>query len=154
MPGESQIIAEALKALSLEALATIADAIIAYWENKIDAQHVHRAILIAIPKKRDLSQPKNWRPICLNDIFQKIISTLITKNLPALYVIISRENGTSKEDIQTPIARYGLYQPTNGQIAKRFSQGQRLPRWQLLLMLHHPTKEEPQSEYLGTFRRP
>ena len=43
-PGESQIIAEALKALSPEAVATIADAIIAYWENKIDAQHVHEAL--------------------------------------------------------------------------------------------------------------
>jgi len=102
-PGESQIIAEALKALSPEALATIADAIIAYWENKIDAQQVHEAILIAIPKKGDLSQPKNWRPICLNDIFQKIISTLVTKNLTALYVDISKENGTNEEDIQTPI---------------------------------------------------
>jgi hypothetical protein len=77
---------------------------IAYWENKIDAQQVHEAILIAVPKKGDLSQPKNWRPICLNDIFQKIISsTLITKNLTALYVDISRENGTNKEDIQTPL---------------------------------------------------
>jgi hypothetical protein len=103
LPGESQIIAEALKALSPEALATIADAIIAYWENKIDAQQVHEAILIAIPKKGDLSQPKNWRPICLNDIFQKIISTLVTKNLTALYVDISRENGTNEEDIQTPL---------------------------------------------------
>jgi hypothetical protein len=57
MLGESQIIAEALKAFSPEALATIADAIIAYWENKIDAQQIHEAILIAIPKKGDLSQP-------------------------------------------------------------------------------------------------
>ncbi len=106
--GEPQIIAEALKALSPEALATIADTIIAYWENKIDAQQVHEAILIAIPliaipKKGDLSQPKNWRPICLNDIFQKIISTLVTKNLTALYVDISRENGTNEEDIQMPL---------------------------------------------------
>jgi hypothetical protein len=76
---------------------------IAYWENKIDAQQVHEAILIAIPKKGDLSQPKNWRPICLNDIFQKIISTLVTKNLTALYVDISRENGTNEEDIQMPL---------------------------------------------------
>ena len=60
-----------------------------------------RLYLNCYSQKGDLSQPKNWRPICLNDIFQKIISTLVTKNLTALYVIISRENGTSEEDIQT-----------------------------------------------------
>jgi hypothetical protein len=63
MPGESQIAAEALKALSPEALATIANAVIAYWEDKTDATQVQKAILIALPKKGDLSQPKNcWRP--------------------------------------------------------------------------------------------
>jgi hypothetical protein len=71
MPGESQITTEALKALSPEALATIANAVIAYWEDETDATQVHEAILVALPKKGDLSQPKSWRPICLNDIFQK-----------------------------------------------------------------------------------
>jgi hypothetical protein len=66
MPGESQITAEALKALSPEALATIANAVIAYWEDETDAMQVHKAILIALPKKEDLSQPKNWRPIALS----------------------------------------------------------------------------------------
>jgi hypothetical protein len=79
----------------------IANAVIAYsWEDKTDATQVHEAILVALPKKGDLSQPKNWRPICL---FQKIIRKLVTKKLTELYIKISKENGTDKEDIQLPI---------------------------------------------------
>jgi hypothetical protein len=79
----------------------IANAVIAYWEDETDAIQVYEAILIALPKKGDLSQPKNWRPICLNDTFhQKIISKLVTKKLTELYVNISKENGTHEEDIQ------------------------------------------------------
>jgi hypothetical protein len=53
MPGESQITAEALKALSPEALATIA-----YWEDETDATHVHEAILISYPKRETCHSSK------------------------------------------------------------------------------------------------
>jgi hypothetical protein len=34
----------------------IANAVIAYWEDKTDAMQVHKAILVALPKKGDLSE--------------------------------------------------------------------------------------------------
>jgi hypothetical protein len=56
------------------------------------------------PKRKTCHSPKTGDlSLCLNDIFQKIISKLVTKKLTELYINISKENGTDEEDIQLPI---------------------------------------------------
>jgi exonuclease III len=41
--------------------------------------------LILIPKKGDLSNPKNWRPICLLNVASKILSKVLVRRLQRLY---------------------------------------------------------------------
>ena len=72
--------AKVLKVLLEDAKDAIADAIIRFWCWEIDAEPLHEAVLIYLAKKGDLS-PNNWRLICLNDIFEKLIRKLVTKRL-------------------------------------------------------------------------
>ena len=78
---ESRFPDKAVKSISEDAKDAIADAIIRFWHGEIDMEQLHEVVLIFLPKKEDLSQPNNWRPICLNDIFKKVISMIVTKRL-------------------------------------------------------------------------
>ena len=90
--GESGISAESLKVLSVVATESIANAIIAVWKGDDDATELHEATVSCLPKKGDLSLPTNWRTICLNDIFEKVISSIITKRLLVLIKKYGIEN--------------------------------------------------------------
>lgn len=51
------------------------------------------AKMILLPKKGDLSEPKNWRGICLLDVASKILSTI----LDARMTIVQRDNGLEEQ---------------------------------------------------------
>ena len=44
-----------------------------------------------LPKKGDLSDPNNWRPIMLLDVLQKIMSSLIAQRLQDLLKVVGIE---------------------------------------------------------------
>ena len=45
-----------------------------------------------LPKKGDLSDPDNWRPIMLLDVLQKIMNSLIAQRLQDLLKIVGIVN--------------------------------------------------------------
>ena len=128
--GESGIPAKALKAISDDAKDAIADAIIRFWHGEIDTEQLCEVVLICLPKKGDLSQPNNWRLICLNDIFKKVISKIGTKRLLMI------------------IEKYGIKKPV------QIPAGERLPRWTLHNMISIGTEMESQPRNMDAICRP
>jgi len=47
--------------------------------------------LILLPKKGDLTDPKNWRPICLLDVASKILSSIMVTRMQVVYERIGRD---------------------------------------------------------------
>ena len=81
-PGKNGLPIEAFKALNSSLLQLLYDILLPFWTDmKCDPEAWHDVILRLIPKKKDLNQPKNWRPICLIDVLMKIISSIIATRL-------------------------------------------------------------------------
>jgi hypothetical protein len=81
-PGESQIPAEALKALSHDTRVMLLLGLLQdFFDGRTDPEEWHMSILKVLHKKGDLHNPTNWRGICLKDMTVRIMSAILNARL-------------------------------------------------------------------------
>ena len=90
--GDNGIPAEFYQALasSEEGLEQIGQVIAESWQGT-NFEEWKLSKLKILPKKGDLSDPNNWRPIMLLDVLQKIMSSIIAQRLQDLLKIVGIE---------------------------------------------------------------
>ena len=91
-PGEDGVTVAAIKALPDDAIELIVKYFDDFWTKGTDYDEWHSAILKCLPKKGDLSNPNNWRGICLKDIIAKIHSSIVNTRLLTLIKAADFEN--------------------------------------------------------------
>jgi exonuclease III len=80
-PGDSKIPAEPLKALSDDAKETLLEILVECFKGNTDPEEWHTAILRCLHKKKDPSNPANWRGICLKDMTARLMSSIMNSRL-------------------------------------------------------------------------
>ena len=70
---ENSISPNAIKALDKENRTFLFNIYSYFFENKVDIEEWQIGVLKILPKKGDLSDPKNWRGINLLDVVSKVI---------------------------------------------------------------------------------
>ena len=79
-PGESSVISQPLKALNHpDTFVILKRIVLNFWSTEIVPDEWNIGRLIVLPKKGDLSLPKNYRGIMLLEITYKIIANIFTR---------------------------------------------------------------------------
>jgi len=151
MPGKSRIITEALKALSRDALNAIWDAIISYWAGDSDAQEVHEAVLIFLPKKGDLSLATKQPEDDMLEWYLPKDSQHPCHSMPLLNILRDQQREDSPRFWHRPIRPPStcLHLPASYRIPEWQHQAQRVPRWDLQPQNHCTNQKEPQPSNVG-----
>ena len=64
-----------------------------FWDGDISINKWHIRNLAPVPKKGDLSNPNNWRPVCLLESTYKVLASIIAKRINP----IIRDNGIEEQ---------------------------------------------------------